>query len=123
MEKEERVGTVCDTLGWTDPQDAGSGLRDGIPNEDTDLAYTMPESRRPKGRKGGMGRKTRCTNKWKYRSCGKKKRYRNESDAKRMARLCMRRRPEHRIYCYLCPICNGWHLTRAGWNDRGEKVF
>lgn len=132
MDSQERVRRALIILGVSkSPKGAGQDSPHGTRTEGTGRVSTTPASTRPKGRSvrglkaknGDSGPKSKCTYKWKYRSCGSKKRYRTESEAKHTARNCQRYRPGQKLHCYFCPICGGWHLTRAPWNDRGEKVF
>ena len=132
MDQAERVRRARIILGVPCAR-KGAGLNSphGTRTEGTDRVCATPGQVRRKGRKvsslkcreDDISRGSKCTYKWKYRSCASKKRYRNESTARRVARNCERHRPGQRLHCYYCPICNGWHLTRATWNDRGEKVF
>ena len=47
-----------------------------------------------------------------YRSCTKKKRYRNYDEAHKMAKQCELERPETKLRVYFCSICGGFHITK-----------
>lgn len=49
-------------------------------------------------------------NKEVWRQCGKKKRYKDESDARAVLRKCKERRGVDLDY-YYCVYCKGYHLT------------
>lgn len=53
---------------------------------------------------------------WSLMACGRKRRYKNRTDAENMARLRMRNGAPP-LRAYHCPHCDGWHLTkRESWN-------
>ena len=45
------------------------------------------------------------------RMCAKKKRYVSKEYADSVIRFRQPNEPEQ-LYCYQCPDCNGWHLTK-----------
>ena len=61
-------------------------------------------------------------NKSYYKSCGRKIRYRSETDVLRALKSCRRKRGQELDY-YYCDHCGGWHLTsRLDFNwDEYEK--
>lgn len=69
-----------------------------------------------------FGRHCKTSRKWRFASCESKKRYRTQDEARRTARNCKKHRGVE-LHAYFCPICKGYHLTRANWNERGEKVW
>lgn len=46
-----------------------------------------------------------------FNMCSKKKRYRDEEEAKRAKTLCLKMRPTEHLYVYECPSCHGYHLS------------
>jgi hypothetical protein len=50
--------------------------------------------------------------------CIKKKRYVNIDEANIAGLNQIKSHGQHQLYLYLCPICNGWHLTHKPNNRR-----
>lgn len=46
-----------------------------------------------------------------WTSCGKKKRYASQHEARQIANNCERARPGTKLRVYFCPMCEGWHIT------------
>lgn len=58
-----------------------------------------------------------------WNMCGKKKRYRSQAEAHRMANAAFARRGT-RLHCYFCGLCHGYHLTkRTQSNSNAGRVF
>lgn len=45
-------------------------------------------------------------------TCGEKRRYKNESEAKKVAEEQELLNPGLKLRTYKCILCDGWHLTR-----------
>lgn len=53
----------------------------------------------------------------KHARCGRKRRYRSPEHARHMQRNASQHRGTQ-LRVYLCPSCDGWHLTkRLEWKD------
>ena len=51
--------------------------------------------------------------------CARKDRYRSQGDAADKINKIHHRRPDEKLRVYLCPYCNGWHLTHS---ERGKAA-
>ena len=49
-----------------------------------------------------------------FRMCNRKDRYRSQGDAADKINKIRHYRPDEKLRAYLCPYCNGWHLTHYG---------
>lgn len=75
-----------------------------------------------RGKKDGRPKKIRIVKEGKFRDgqsardvylqCGKKVRYRSESEARVYANNAETRRGQKLRVYGPCPICNGWHITK-----------
>ena len=45
--------------------------------------------------------------------CARKDRYRSQGDAADKINKIHHCRPDEKLRVYLCPYCNGWHLTHS----------
>lgn len=48
-----------------------------------------------------------------FRMCARKDRYRSQGDAADKINKIHHYRPDEKLRVYLCPYCNGWHLTHS----------
>ncbi len=46
-----------------------------------------------------------------WTSCGKKKRYASQHEARQIANNCEHARPGTKLRVYFCSVCEGWHIT------------
>lgn len=51
-----------------------------------------------------------------FRMCNRKNRYRSQGDAADKINRIRQCRPDERLRSYLCPYCNGWHLTHSEYD-------
>ena len=61
-----------------------------------------------------MSKGDAISSEWQRRNCERKRRFRLEVHAKvhALARMNDRRAKAPQLRAYLCPVCDGWHLTK-----------
>jgi hypothetical protein len=53
------------------------------------------------------------------RTCKSKRRYSDEPEARAAGMVSLAERPgQERLFVYLCPHCDGWHLTKSSQGRR-----